>query len=527
MNPNQTNEKQTHTVRDISTRLPIASTWKSSLFIFGLLIIFMLMYFLWQIRHANQVFLGHVREDAKMAAGVIRLNARGAVLSQKIIEEMMQTFLGNTIHFIDFLDAVESFSEDELAAFAAEAGLAGIQIVRNTSSVAEGPPNWLGKSRVSCQNPGRSIHHIKNAHLYLLVRKRQQSNGCIIAGITADRIEKLQMQAGLPFMLNSLSQLTGILYVNIHPSEASDPQALDIPQVRLIDTPTLKAAEVRIALGNDVLKIGLQAEHYFKRIKQFWSEFILLATVLAAVGLFFAWLLHRYQSAYLNQVRHFEQRIAKHREDAVLGRAAAAITHEIRNPLNAIGMGLQRLQIEAAQLEADHQRLIGSMLKAVHRTDNIVSNIRRYAKPLTLNKKTLRLDLLVNEVLTLYEQQRNAHQIELIFNINCDTEIIGDWELLEEVVENLVKNAIEAQPDGGYLNVNIDKPDTDICLSMENGGFPLSAEEAQRIMEPYFTTKAKGTGLGLAIAQRIMTAHGGRINVEAFEEVVRISVFFG
>ncbi|MDM8556416.1 ATP-binding protein [Desulfococcaceae bacterium HSG7] len=511
--------------RGIGAHLPMVSTWKSSLFIFGLLIIFMLIYFLWQIRHVNRVFLSHVREDAKMAADVIRLNARGAVLSQEIIEEMMQTFLGNTIHFIDFLDAVESFSEDELAAFAAQAGLAGIQIVRETGSIVEGPPDWLEKSRVSCQNPNRSIHHNKNAHLYLLVRKRQQNNGCIIAGITADRIEKLQMQSGLPFALNSLSQLAGILYVRIRPSETPDSQALDIPKVKLIDTPALKAAEVQIALGDDVLKIGLQAEHYFRRIKQLWSEFILLSVVLAALGLFFAWLLHRYQSAYLNQVRHFERRIARHREDAVLGRAAAAITHEIRNPLNAIGMGLQRLQMEAGQLETEHQSLIRSMLQAVNRTDNIVSNIRRYAKPLTLNKKPLKLDSLVSEVLCLYEQQCKAHQIKLNFKVNCDTEIIGDRELLEEVIENLVKNGIEAQPSGGYLNVNIDKQDTDLCLSMENGGFPLSALEAQRIMEPYFTTKAKGTGLGLAIAQRIMTAHGGRINVEVFEEVVRMSVF--
>lgn len=530
MNPKRMhleNEKQVHAVRDISPRLPIASTWKSSLFIFGLLMIFMLMYFLWQIRHVNHVFLSHVREDAKMAADVIRLNARGAVLSQEIIEEMMQTFLGNTIHFIDFLDSVESFSEDELAAFAAESGLAGIQIVNNNGSLAQGPPDWLGKNRVSCQDPGRSIHHIKNAHLYLLVRKRQQNSGCIIAGITADRIEKLQMQAGLPHLLNSLSQLAGILYVNIHPSEASDPQALDIPKVRLIDTPTLKAAEVRIALGNDILKIGLQAEHYFRRIKQLWYEFILLATVLAALGLFFSWLLHRYQSAYLNEVRHFERHIARHREDAALGRAAAAITHEIRNPLNAIGMGLQRLQMEAGQLETDHQRLVGSMLQAVHRTDNIVSNIRRYAKPLTLNKKTLRLDLLVSDVLTLYEPQRLACKIELAFKVCCDALIIGDRGLLEEVIENLVKNAIEAQPDGGYLDVNISKPDTDICLSMENGGFPLSAQEAQRILEPYFTTKAQGTGLGLTIAKRIITAHNGRISVDSsIDNAVRIAAFF-
>ncbi len=520
MNPQ--NEKQAPAGQNLGGRFPMASTWKSSLFIFGMLIIFMLIYFLWQIRRVNQVFLDHVREDAKMAADVIRLNARGAMLSQKIIEEMMQTFLGNTIHFIDFLDSVESFSPDELAAFAAESGLAGVQLVDEGGAITQGPPDWLAKGMVSCQNPKRSIHHIKNAHLYLLVRKRQQDNGCIIAGITADRIEKLQKQAGLPHVLNSLSQLAGILYVRIHPARPTKAPA----KVKLIDAPMQKAAEVRIALDNDMLIIGLRANHYFQRIQQLWSEFILLATVMAALGLFFSWLLHRYQSAYLNQVRHFERNLARHREDAVLGRAAAAITHEIRNPLNAIGMGLQRLQIEAAQLETDHQRLIGSMLQAVHRADNIVGNIRRYAKPLTINQKKLRLDHLVRDVLTLYESQCSAHQIKVVFKVDSEAWIRGDRKLLEEVIENLIKNAIEAQPDGGCLKIEIDQQDDKIRLSMENGGFSIDPKEVECILEPYFTTKAKGTGLGLAVAKRIITAHGGWIRVECpSDKILRVSVF--
>lgn len=520
MNPQ--NEKQAPDGQKLGGRFPMASTWKSSLFIFGMLIIFMLIYFLWQIRRVNQVFLNHVREDAKMAADVIRLNARGAMLSQQIIEEMMQTFLGNTIHFIDFLDSVESFSPEELAAFAAESGLAGVQLIDAHGAITQGPPDWLFDGAVSCQNLKRSIHHIKSAHLYLLVRKRQQGNGCIIAGITADRIEKLQKQAGLPHLLNSLSQLAGILYVRIHPERLIDAGA----QIKLINAPMQKAAEVRIALDNEMLIIGLQAKHYFQRIQQLWSEFILLATVLAALGLFFSWLLHRYQSAYLNQVRHFERNLARHREDAVLGRAAAAITHEIRNPLNAIGMGLQRLQIEAPELETDHQRLIGSMLQALQRADSIVGNIRRYAKPLTINNKKLRLDQLVRDVLTLYESQCSAQRIETVFNVDGEAQIRGDRKLLEEVIENLIKNAIEAQPDGGYLKIGIDQQGDEICLSMENGGFLIDPLEIECILEPYFTTKAKGTGLGLAVAKRIVTAHNGRIRVDCpSEKVLRVSVF--
>jgi signal transduction histidine kinase len=86
--------------------------------------------------------------------------------------------------------------------------------------------------------------------------------------------------------------------------------------------------------------------------------------------------------------------------------------------------------------------------------------------------------------------------------------------MLEQVVENLIKNGIEAQPDGGYLCVTVDRQGYEAVLTIENRGFTLPVHEAERILEPYFTTKTRGTGLGLAITQRIIHAHGGRIEVQ-------------
>ena len=93
----------------------------------------------------------------------------------------------------------------------------------------------------------------------------------------------------------------------------------------------------------------------------------------------------------------------------------------------------------------------------------------------------------------------------------------GDPGLLGQVVENLLKNAIEAQPGGGAIQVEVARKDQEICLRVKNSGFSMEPEDAERILEPYFTTKADGTGLGLTISRRIVEAHGGRMVVRVPE----------
>ena len=101
-----------------------------------------------------------------------------------------------------------------------------------------------------------------------------------------------------------------------------------------------------------------------------------------------------------------------------------------------------------------------------------------------------------------------------------------DRDLIEEVLENLVKNAIEAQGEGGFLKINLYQEGSNTIVVFENPGFSLTAKEAGRIIEPYFTTKTRGTGLGLSIARRIIHAHGGRFEIEVPKEgLLRVSVY--
>jgi signal transduction histidine kinase len=214
------------------------------------------------------------------------------------------------------------------------------------------------------------------------------------------------------------------------------------------------------------------------------------------------------------RTRKYERQLSQEREDAALGRAAAAIAHEVRNPLNAIAMGLQRLQMEAQDLGSEHRQLLSLMLDSVHRANGIIGDLLRYSRPQRPRKEPFSLGQVVEDMLVLYKPLCSALGIVVRESILFRDPVLGDAGLLKQVVENLLRNAIEAQPAGGSLEMELKGEDKEVVLAVCNGGFRLPQDEATRIFEPYFTTKAQGTGLGMSIAQRIVKAHGGHMDVE-------------
>lgn len=511
------------TPRDSTPFLRMLPTWKGNLIIFGVLIIIVLAYFFWQVRQAQRTFLAQVKSYSAMLGSVIELNAKGAVLSEEIVKEIMQTFLGNTARFVDYLDMIQPFSPEELSSFAKEAGLAGIRIIRADGEYTEGPAGWSGSENLSCAARDGFLQHLRTEHLYFLSMNRERLPGCVMVGLTAARIEKLHDQVGLPYLLKTLPGLAGIKYVKTEPDSGTESSK---PRIRLTENQDETVAETRMPLGNDTLIVAMDTGYFMARVSQIRHEFFAFSGVLAALGIFLSWLLYRYQNAYLNQIRNYERELARQREDASLGRAAAAITHEIRNPLNAISMGLQRLQIESDELSDESLELVAALLKAVQRTDGIVKNIRRYAAPSAPRKQSVCIETMLNQILSLYRQKCEQQGIEIRCHIGYDRNIMADPDMLEEVVENLIKNSIEAQPDGGYIAIRCEREHHELVLSFENSGFELCAEEAGKILDPYFTTKTRGTGLGMAIADRIVQAHGGRLLIGSPEPgVVRIDVY--
>lgn len=489
----------------------LTPTWKANLLIFGVLILIVVVYFFWQIRAAEKTFIVHVQEHTRMIATLIRLNAANAIIAREVTAEIMVTFLGNTARFVDYLDAVEPFSKSELSAFAAETGLAGITVVSRTGSITQGPADWLSIAGPICASENHILHHKPAAGLYYLILPGAETQ-CIAVGLTAARIEALQQQISLPALLNTLTGLSDIRYVRIERTPPRTAQS-SRPDIVLLGQHTDRLAEARLSIGQDMLVVGLEAGFYFVRIQQLKQELVVFSMLIAMLGLFFSWLLYRYHNAWLEQMRQFERRLAREQEDAALGRAAATIAHEIRNPLNAISMGLQRLQIEARDLADDHRSLIGVILQAVHRTNGIITDLRRFVGPVTPRRQTVDVGALIAGVLALYRRECMERGITVHCEASHGPVIRADNDLLEVVIGNLIKNAIEAQPQGGVIHISSLQKDDGLVISFENGGANLPSENIPQILQPWFTTKTQGSGLGLAIVSRIIQALCGRIEV--------------
>ena len=504
--------------------------WRVSLLLFGLLIAIVLTYFYWQVRQLQQTFLTHSMEHSRMLANVIEQNVRTAVLSQEAVEKIVQIFLGNTARFVAYLEAVEPFSADELAEFAHESGLSAIRIVQTDGTVTQGPENSDIPATVNCLGGAGVLTHFPEKNLYVAAASMLDGRGCVVTGLESALIGQLNEEISLNRLLGSLTGMAGIRYVRVenkstHPA-SDDEEQTDSSRIRLIERDGETIAETRIPFGGEVLVAGLDTRHFLTRTRQIWFEFFFFAGVLAVLGVSFSWILHRFQTRYLRHIQAFEREMADHREDAALGRAAAAIAHEIRNPLNAIGMGLQRLQIEANELTDEYRDLIATLLQAVTRTNVIVSDIRKYARPAAPALEGVFLSAIVGDIIELYRRKCDDLSIEVIADLSNTCGIPADPQMMAQMVENLVKNGVEAQPDGGYLKVSLDRRNGHGILSFENEGFNLSPTETERIMAPYFTTKARGTGLGLSIVQKIVNAHNGRLVLAVPEPgVLRVDVW--
>lgn len=508
-------------VEEIKRRLPL---WVANLFVFVFLFCAVMAYFLWQVHQARNDFLTHVRENAVLVAEIIQLSARGSVLSRRAAEEILEGFLGNTARFVDYLDKVEPFKPEELASFSEEAGLVGISIQKMGKEYVEGPPGWLQNYPSGCR-PAPKLEHLARENLYLFSLAREAGPGCVTVGVTDTQIKIMQEHLGLENVIRTISGIPRMRYVKLETPSVIRKDLPDEPAITMIDNGDLKIAEARMPMEGKELAVALDAGYLHRAIGRLWRDFFLFSAALASLGVVLSLVLYRYQAAHLMQVQQFERQISSERENASLGRAAAAIAHEVRNPLNALGMGLQRLQIEGVELKDDHRHLIDLMLGAVKRANASVEGLLKYARPQRPSKKPIQLDFLAENMLDLYSRRCEELGIKVSRRITFRKSIPADPDLLGQVMENLLKNAIEAQPHGGSVLLEIEKRGQDVCLRVRNPGFSLKSEEADCILYPYFTTKVDGTGLGLTIARRIVDAHGGHMEVRVPEPgMVEVSV---
>lgn len=220
----------------------------------------------------------------------------------------------------------------------------------------------------------------------------------------------------------------------------------------------------------------------------------------------------------ITEAKMMEENIRRAEQLTAMGKLASAVAHEIRNPLNAISMVAQRLAKEFVPNndKEKYGEMIGMIRSESNRLNKIVEEFLKFARPPKLNRQPTDMDQLLDETLSLI-----SSQLKDINNINVtkNYSMLGIWnidkEQMKQAVLNLLLNAIEAMPEGGYLTINAQNIDNTLLIEISDTGKGIPEEDIPKIFDLYFTTKDTGTGLGLSIVQKIITEHGGWITVNS------------
>lgn len=238
---------------------------------------------------------------------------------------------------------------------------------------------------------------------------------------------------------------------------------------------------------------------------------VLLVGALGLTAIFVA------QRRHLREVSRLEREVEQRRRLAALGDVAAAFAHEVRNPLNAVSMALQRLRAEFTAEPADeYARFVDLVQEEVRRLNTIVEQFLALARPLPLVPARVAMGDLLRGVAALVDEQARAAGVQVRLVVAPGpSEILADRDRIEQVVLNLVLNAIQAMPGGGALTLAAEPRRDGFMLTVDDTGPGIPADIRPRVFDPYFTTKPGGLGLGLAIARRIVEAHGGTIDAGA------------
>jgi signal transduction histidine kinase len=224
------------------------------------------------------------------------------------------------------------------------------------------------------------------------------------------------------------------------------------------------------------------------------------------------------QRRHLQNVRSLEEEIQRNERLSELGNLAATVAHEIRNPLNSVSMGMQRLKAEftPTQDAEEYAHFLNLMQDEVRRLNGIVEQFLSLARPLKLTQEPIAVEEFLREVTTLLAADAKVSNVEIELKAAPSLPPLwADRNYLKQLLLNLVLNGVQAMPAGGRLSVEAESEKNFLRLSVVDRGVGIDPDEVSKIFDPYFTTKAKGSGLGLAIARRIAEAHGGKIDVQS------------
>jgi PAS domain S-box-containing protein len=227
----------------------------------------------------------------------------------------------------------------------------------------------------------------------------------------------------------------------------------------------------------------------------------------------------------LTESRRLEEESKRREKLSAMGELASGVAHEIRNPINAIGMIAQRLDKEfKVEKDSEEYHSITKLLRnEVSRINKIITQFLSYAKPLALQFKKIDSKNFFDDIYRLFVDQAKLKGVELLKSSDSSFEMTIDPELIKQSLMNLIQNAVDAVEKRGKVEINYFRKGNDLIIDVSDNGKGVPESDRNKIFDLYYTTKPEGTGLGLSIVQKIIAEHNGTI--EVFSEVNKYTKF--
>jgi signal transduction histidine kinase len=383
-------------------------------------------------------------------------------------------------------------------------------------------------------------------HWFSIAILRKTNPGIVALHLNGEQIKRLLRQFAIQRAISDIGLREGILYISVQDSQFNILVHTDPTFTRKREEDSFLKSSLQSnqplsrflqpTEGEEVfevvksfslkdkpmglIRIGYSSKEIYPLLSQVKKSVVLSIFFFLILGVSAIILIWVNQNRHLRKLKEMEDRIQLAERLSSLGHLAAGVAHEIRNPLNAIGMGLQRLKREfPPQEESKKEEYLSFtelIFKEIRRVNEIIEQFLTLSRPSQLNMKLSSLQDLLKNLGTLLQEEASSQGIQIQAETNSDLPLIKmDNEKLTQAFLNIMKNGMQAMEQGGVLHVETQSFKDRVEVSFSDSGSGIPPEQMEKIFNYYYTTKEKGVGLGLPIAHRIIEAHGGQLKVES------------
>jgi len=391
-----------------------------------------------------------------------------------------------------------------------------------------GEPLWLGP-------------HRDNANF--IVGIQRSLGGAIICHLTIDAESVLRTNLDLENLLLEMLDIEGVNYINLelpgykplivstsipHKMLLTGQRQLLQENLYLVNAGDQVFVEVNdyVVKGGEIgtIQVGFSTALIDELKSSVISQILIrsgLFTTIVVIAFFFiisrqnAILLRTEKDRIERDVVRLEQINRIQEKQAAIGTLAAGLAHEIRNPLNAIGIIAQRFKREFKSTDQSTtvEAMSATMVSEIKRLNRILEDFLNYSRPTPLKFITFDFNDILNDLTLLFKDQARANEIDFAIQNDAIVRLEGDPEYLKQALHNIIRNGLEATDPGGRVNFSITDTKPEIIIRIKDTGIGIEPQKLNRIFDIFYTTKENGNGIGLAVTHKIISDHSGTIEV--------------